>query len=394
MVIGGKKNASLSPLQGRPAKGCSSSFDLDLCNRIIHYRTLYSYWGAKTIANELIQIDGYSAEELPCFRTIERFLASKSLTKEYQKNVPLPNLRPQNVSHAHQCWQMDDKGPELYQGVGYVGMINVKDSHSRVYVGSLGVSLPHTRSHPNTTDYQCALRIGFTEFGLPMAIQADHGSIFYENRSKSPFPTPLQLWLLGLGIELVWANAYRPTEQGVVERSHQITHWQNNRNLDFKNMQDFQGHIDTRRQQLNHNIACATFSKAPLKAFPQAIHSKRFYNPLTEQNLFDTQKIDKYLSERKWFRKVSENHTLSLGGYVYYLPKAKKLSELTITFDEKTRNLIFHDDKERIASLEIKGIDFQNLAGTNYINRLKNQQLQIPMSWEAIKINTTFCPNI
>ena len=152
--------------------------------------------------------------------------------------------------------------------------------------------------------------------------------------------------LLGLGIELVWANAYRPTEQGVVERSHQITHWQNKRNLDFKNMQDFQAggvpqHIDTRRQQLNHNIACATFGKAPLKALPQAIHSKRFYNPLTEKSLFDTQRIDKYLSQRKWFRKVSENHTLSLGGQVYYLSKAKKLSELTITFDEKTRNLIF-----------------------------------------------------
>lgn len=149
MVSDGKKNASLSPLQGRPAKGSASSFDLDLCSRIIHYRTSYPYWGAKTIVNELIQVDGYSAEQLPCFRTIERFLKSESLIKKYQKNVPLPNPRPQSVSHAHQCWQMDDKGPESYQGVGYVGMINVKDSYSSVYVGSLGISLPHTRSHPH-----------------------------------------------------------------------------------------------------------------------------------------------------------------------------------------------------------------------------------------------------
>jgi hypothetical protein len=158
-------------------------------------------------------------------------------------------------------------------------------------------------------------------------------------------------------------------------------------------MQDFQEHINRRRQQLNHNITCDTWGKAPLKAFPEAIHSKRFYNPLTENILFSTNKIDKYLSNKKWFRKVSQNHTLSLGGQVYYLPKAKECSELTITFDEKTRNLIFHDDKEQLASLEIKGIDFQNLAGINYINRLTNQQLLIPMNWEAIKINTTFCPN-
>jgi hypothetical protein len=393
MVSGGKKNVSLSPAQGRPAKGCGSSFDLNLCNRIIHYRKLYADWGAKMIVNELIQMDGYSADQLPCLRTIERFLKSKHLTKNYQKNVPLPHDKPQKVGQAHQCWQMDDKGPEPYRGVGYVGMINVKDVFSHVYVGSCGINLPHTRSHPNTTDYQYALRTAFTEFGLPQMIQADHGSNFYENRSKSPFPTPLHLWLLGLGIDLVWANAYRPTDQAVVERSHQITHWQNDRNLDYKNMQDFQEHINRRRQQLNHNITCDTWGKAPLKAFPEAIHSKRFYNPLTENILFATNKIDQYLSNKKWFRKVSQNHTLSLGGQVYYLPKAKECSELTITFDEKTRNLIFHDDKEQLASLEIKGIDFQNLAGINYINRLTNQQLLIPMNWEAIKINTTFCPN-
>lgn len=237
------------------------------------------------------------------------------------------------------------------------------------------------------------MRLAFNEFGLPKAIQADHGSNFYENRAKSPFPTTLHLWLLGLGVELVWANAYRPTDQAVVERSHQVTHDQNNRSVAFKNMQDFQEHIDRRRKELNENIGCDTFQKPPLVAFPEAIHSKTFYNPLSEEKLFSTQRIDKYLTDKKWFRKVSSNHTLSIGGQVYYLPKAKKLSELTVCFDDKTRNLIFRDDKEQIASLPIKDIDFQSIAGDSYIKRLKNRQLEIPLDWESIKINTTLCPN-
>jgi hypothetical protein len=51
------------------------------------------------------------------------------------------------------------------------------------------------------------------------------------------------------------------------------------------------------------------------------------------------------------------------------------LSELAVTFDDKTRHLIFRDDKELIASLPIKGIDFESIAGKNYANHLKNKQL-------------------
>ena len=84
MVSGGKRNVSLSPLKGLSTKGCSSSFDLNLRNRI-HHRQFYNDWGVKTIANELIQVEGYQAEQLPFFRTIESFLKSKNLTKNIKK---------------------------------------------------------------------------------------------------------------------------------------------------------------------------------------------------------------------------------------------------------------------------------------------------------------------
>jgi hypothetical protein len=143
---------------------------------------LYPSWGAKTIVNELLQVDGFELAQLPHIRTINRYLKSKSLTAKREKHEPLPNNQNTDVSCPHQRWQMDDKGPELYKDVGHVGMINIKDQFSSVYIQSFGVSLPHTRSHPDISDYQCALRLAFSEFGLPKSIQADHGS----NRGGGP----------------------------------------------------------------------------------------------------------------------------------------------------------------------------------------------------------------
>ncbi len=298
--------------------------DVSLQNRILHYKSEYPGWGAKMIVNELIQQDNYGQSTLPSLRTINRFLESHQKTVSYETHHPLTNPNIPEAKSAHDFWQMDDKGPELYEGLGYIGMINIKDVKSRVYVCSTAINLPHTRSHPDTTDYQYALRMAFNEFGLPKAIQSDRGSNFYENKSKSPFPTTLHLWLLGLGVDLSWANSYRPTEQGIVERSHEITHQQNWRSSGYKNIQHFQEHVNDRRKQLNRHISCDTLGKPPLVAYPQAIHSARFYNPLEERKLFDPTRIDAYLAQQKWYRKVSSAKTVSIGGQVYYLSKAKK----------------------------------------------------------------------
>ena len=97
-----------------------------LQTRTLYYRSLYPSWGSKMIKNELIVKDSYQAMDLPSLRTFGRFLKSKNLTIKYDKNLPLPNEKLPKISQCHQCWQMDDKGPEPYKGVGHVGMINIK----------------------------------------------------------------------------------------------------------------------------------------------------------------------------------------------------------------------------------------------------------------------------
>jgi hypothetical protein len=61
--------------------------------------------------------------------------------------------------------------------------------------------------------YQLMLRRAELSMGLPRRITLDHGTVFYENTSPSPFPTSLHLWLLADGASTFAsrANAAPPT---------------------------------------------------------------------------------------------------------------------------------------------------------------------------------------
>src|SRR4051812_35791675 len=60
------------------------------------------------------------------------------------------------------------------------------------------------------------LRVAFSRWGLPATMRVDNG---FPWGSKGDFPTELGLWLIGLGIGMIWNTARRPQENGVVERS-------------------------------------------------------------------------------------------------------------------------------------------------------------------------------
>ena len=378
---------------GRPVKGVGSSFEPELFKRIAAYRLLHPKWGAKTIRVELIKKDTYNSDDLPSEKTIERYIKHLSLSEVYEKHRPLENAQRVQVEACHDCWQMDDKGGELYGGVGVVRMINIKDVKSCLHVQAFPIGFAHTRCHPNITDYQCALRLAFYQYGLPKRVQSDHGSNFYESKSQSPFPTLLHLWLLGLGVDLEWSRMYRPTDQAKVERTHQTLHDQIKQATDFKSWQDFKRTLDERRHRLNSHIVCDTLGKPPLVAFAEAKHSGRFFNPLTEQLLFDNKRIKNYLNNREWFRKIRDIKTVSLGGCIYYLKDIKltKLNrEAKIVFDATSDSLFFYNINGLIAQLPIKGLDFQELVEPHFLNTLKNLQLEMPFDWKITKINTTF----
>jgi hypothetical protein len=71
-------------------------------------------------------------------------------------------------------------------------------------------------AHVADTTVQQRLRAAFVRWGLPRRMRVDNGKPW---GSWSDLPPALALWLIGLGIDMVWNAPCRPQQNGVVERS-------------------------------------------------------------------------------------------------------------------------------------------------------------------------------
>lgn len=378
---------------GRPQKGCLSSFSSIITNQILCLRAAHPGWGAKTIWSELNLNKRFKTLDIPKPSTIALFLKSKGLTKEYEKNIPLPDSQLHRANYSHHIWQIDGQGATLVEGIGKVHLINTKDVFSRTYCGSIPYLAGLHSGSPSGTSYQHALRVAFCEFGIPNTIQTDHASVFYENKGKSPFPTRFHLWLISLGIPLIFSRKSTPTDQGVVERAHQTITKQVIDGSSFDALLSLHTYCDKRRKLLNEVLPCSTIGDiAPLKAFPNARHSGRIYHPHLERQLVDLNRVFQFLDKGKWYRKAGKTKTVHLGGQWYYVKHAKMHSLLHIEFNADKKLMVFRDVNEQVVDEQpIKGISPEFLIGESFFDAtLPGFQLQIPFIWENHLLSTTF----
>lgn len=388
-----KKRGSLHSSMGRPRTGALSSFGSDVTEPIKQMRAKHKGWGPTTLLSELKTNGKVPVSELPSRSSIGRFLKDQKLSKPYERHSKLPVEVCKKAKRSHSLWQVDGQGNTEVRHIGAVAMLNIKDVHSKVYVSSFPAKMKSKHSSPKTGDYQTAMRLGFVHHGRPRRLQTDHASVFYDNNSKSPFPTLFCLWLIALDIQPCFSRVHQPTDQGTVERAHQTLF---NQVLcgrdDYKNWEHLFEWCETRRKALNQDIpSTACDNQPPLSKYPKAKHSGRYYHPQMEVDLLNMNKVFTFLAKGKWFRKVAASRTIKLGGQVYYVPNVKPYEQLMITFCKKEGKLLFQNDKELVvAKLPLKGISKERLMNDlgNFAN-CHAIQLEIPFDWESQKLNTT-----
>lgn len=379
-----KKRGSASSKIGRPTKGNLSSFSPHVVGRIKEIRRDYEELGGNSIRTRLQQDLRYANFPIPSRSAIAQFLQSEGFIKNPSKrrsskedvnNLPCPE-------YAHQRWQIDAKGNEQIQGLGTVGLINIKDVHTCMYVGICPVSYAKSSASPSGDDYRLALRLAFAQVGLPEQIQCDRAGVFYDSQNQTPFPTLFHLWLVGLGIQKVNSRVRTPTDQGAVERQNRTTFAQINRKSGYQSWEELYDHIQQQRDILNYHLPCASLgNKAPLEAFPQAAHSNILYRPEAETKIFDMNKVDKFLSQLSWKRKVSANGTIKISKQVYTVSKRNKGQMVNISFDAFTRHFVFKDrDGLLLATRPVKGIEAKRILGQQPFFLPKGFQLQLPFN--------------
>lgn len=376
----------LVSMMGRPVRGSMSTFSPALVNQLRFWREAHPGWGPKTLRTELGLAPSFAAQRLPSRATIGRWLKQEKRVRPYAKHQDLPDQQAAPVQACHEEWEMDARGQERIPDVGVICLINLNDVFSRVKVMSYPCWLGEERAHrhPTTTDYQLVLRLAFVEWGLPERLAVDHESVFYDNSSKSPFPTRLHLWLLALGIRLTFGRPHQPRDQAITERSHQT--WQH-QVLDgqvFGGWEALWQALQKRRTFLNWELPCVSLGEfPPLLAHPEACHSQRPYRPECEAELLDLTHIYAYLGQGRWFRKASNVGAVTLGEHRYSLGKACIKKEVEITFDPTDQHFVFQSPAAAPKRLPAQGLTLLSLVGEPQTPlHLNGLQLMLPLSWD------------
>src|SRR5260370_3899424 len=290
---------------GRPGTGPVSTFPHEVKEAILQLRKLHPGWGPVTLLAELKMDDCWRDQPLPSRARIATLLKQAGLTRRYLPHNDL--LQPPRVSLStpHQEWQMDAQGIMRVEGVDKVSLITIVDVVSRLKAESYP-SLETT--NPALPDYQLSLRRAFLADGLPQVLTLDHGTVFYDTTTPSPFPTKLHLWLLALGVQVRFTRKRCPTDHAIIERTHQTMTAQALLGQTYTSPADLWAGLDERREVLNQYLPSQALSyKSPLEAYLQAVHSGRSYRPHCEEKFLSLDKLCAYLAQGRRFRGIRSN---------------------------------------------------------------------------------------
>lgn len=383
------KRGIVPPAMGRPQRGAMSSFSVTVCQQIKDWRIDYEKRGGKTMYTDLLNDNRFASKPIPSKSSIQRYLSEQGLSQVYGRHTNLTMFECPKAERAHQTWQLDGRGNEQVVGVGTVSMLDIKDVFSSVYAGIYPAMLSGVKSHPTTRHYQTAIRLGAMSHGLPEQVQTDHASVFFDNGSKSPFPTLFFLWLIALGIEPVFSRIHIPQDQGMVERSHQTVWNQVCRRSGYLNWEYFFLACQERRQWLNSCLPCSSLDdRPPLVALPQASHSGKAYHYGDEKNLLDLNRVFDWLEHQFWYRRISKDQTISLGGNVYYLQLAKPNALAAIRFRKSDQCFLLQIDNQFCIKTPIKKMELDDLIGPEQLP-LPGVQLQLPFDDRNSLVATT-----
>jgi hypothetical protein len=175
------------------------------------------------------------------------------------------------------------------------------------------------------------LRQAFTRWGRPHALRVDNGAPW---GSAGDLPTPLALWLLGLGVSLIWNRPRRPRDNAVVERTQGVSQrWvEAHTCADAEELQRRLDQMDTIQRDQYPSIG----GHSRMQAYPRLAHSRRRYNAAWEARHWSLRRVLESLAEYAVVRRVDRCGKVWLYDRSYAVGKAWAGQEVYVTLDAAT----------------------------------------------------------
>jgi len=186
-------------------------------------------------------------------------------------------------------------------------------------------------------EIQQALRAVFARWGLPGRCRVDNG---YPWATWADLPPALALWLIGLGIEVIWNHAYRPTENAKVERCNGlVASWGDPAHC--ADWADWEAHLAQVVQIQRERYPTATaHGRTRLEAAPALTQRKRPYTAAAEAAQFDLVRVQQHLAAGRYPRVVSKIGQITLYGKAYRVGRAWVGEQVWLQYDPATNEWV------------------------------------------------------
>jgi hypothetical protein len=183
---------------------------------------------------------------------------------------------------------------------------------------------------------QAALRLAFCRWGRPQHLRVDNGTPW---GSTGDWPTDLALWLIGLGVGMIWNPPRRPQDNGVVERSQGTGKcWGEPQTC--RDPAELQARLDE-MDRIQREAYPSIRGRSRSEAFPELRHSGRPYSLTRERRDWDLELVLAHLADYRVVRRVDRKGQVSLYNRNHYVGKCHSGRDIYVEFDPLEREWVF-----------------------------------------------------
>jgi transposase InsO family protein len=259
---------------------------------VLEIRDAHPAWGARKIRRRLKD----QHKSLPVASTVHAILARHD-------RVPPPAQPPQYIRFEHPApndvWQMDFKGRFALGDRQMCHPLTMVDDHSRY-----ALCLQACTNEQSETVQQ-HLEQTFRRYGLPNAFLVDNG-VPWGTCSEVRW-TKLRVWLLKLGVNVIYARPHHPQTKGKNERFHRTLKAEVLSMTTFKNARELQKAFDRWRhvynterphQSLDYDVPSDRYRPSP-RSLPSKLREPE-YEEGTIVRRASAQKANFRFGKRRW----------------------------------------------------------------------------------------------
>ncbi len=186
------------------------------------------------------------------------------------------------------------------------------------------------------TAVQDTLRQVFSRWGRPERFRVDNGTPW---GSAGDWPTDLALWLIGLGVDMMWNPPRRPQDNGVVERSQGTgKRWAEPKTC--RDPHELQRRLDE-MDRIQREVYPSIQGRSRWEAFPELQQPARPYTKAWEKRAWDLELVLAHLADYSVQRRVDRKGQVSLYNRNHYVGKQYSGRDIYVVFDPVDSEWVF-----------------------------------------------------